>query len=80
MGTFPPESLCKEEQCPDRSRYFKIMLKELAVSRTDYTCKEQNKELEAQSKAIVLRTKEFVPRLERESIERVLESWIIDQL
>jgi hypothetical protein len=53
MGTFPPESLCKEEQCPDRSRYFKIMLKELAVSRTDYTCKEQNKELEAQSKAIV---------------------------
>lgn len=70
----------KTKRKRDRSRYFKIMLKELAASRTDYTCKEQNKELETQSKEIVRRTKEFDRRLDKEPVERVLESWVIDQL
>ena len=38
---------------------FVLLIKELAETSTDYTCKDQNKGLENQSKKIVLMAREF---------------------
>ena len=55
------------------------MIKELAEISTDYTCKDQNKELENQSKKIVLRAREFSQWLKKEPINQVMEAWLREQ-
>jgi hypothetical protein len=52
------------------------MIKELAAFSTDYTCKDQNKELENQYKKIVTRAREFSQRLKKEPIDQVIEAWL----
>jgi hypothetical protein len=52
------------------------LINELANSSTDYTCKDQNKELENQSKGIIYTAKEFSRLVDKEPIEQVIESWI----
>lgn len=64
---------CNQEQG------FVRMIKELAEFSTDYTCKDQNKELENQSKKIVTRAREFSQRLKKEPIEQVIETWLKEQ-
>jgi hypothetical protein len=58
---------------------FVQMIKELAEISTDYTCKDQNKELENQSKKIVLRAREFSQWLKKEPINQVIEAWLREQ-
>ena len=55
------------------------MIKELAEISTDYICKDQNKELEYQSKKIVLRAREFSQWLKKEPIDQVIEAWLREQ-
>lgn len=58
---------------------FVQMIKELAEISTDYTCKDQNKELENQSKKIVFRAREFSQWLNKEPINQVIEAWLSEQ-
>lgn len=58
---------------------FVQMINELAEISTDYTCKDQNKELENQSKKIVLRAREFSQLLKKEPIDHVIEAWLSEQ-
>jgi hypothetical protein len=58
---------------------FVQMINELAEISTDYTCKDQNKELENQSKKIVLRGREFSQLLKKEPIDQVIEAWLSEQ-
>jgi hypothetical protein len=58
---------------------FVLTIKELAEFSTDYTCKDQSKELENQSKKIVLRAREFSQRLKKEPIDQVMEAWLKEQ-
>jgi hypothetical protein len=51
----------------------------LAEFSIDYTCNDQNKELENQSKKIVTRAKEFSLRLQEEPTDRVIEAWLRGQ-
>jgi hypothetical protein len=37
----------------NKNRYFKILLNELAITPTNYNCKDQNKGLEQHSKEII---------------------------
>jgi hypothetical protein len=66
----------KEKRIRSKKRSFEMMIRELAKMSTDYTCKDQNKELEDQSKKIILMAKEFTWRLDKEPTEQVIESWI----
>jgi hypothetical protein len=65
----------KDKRIRSKKRSFEMMIKELAKTSTDYTCKDQNKELEDQSKKIILMAKEFTRRLDKEPTEQVIESW-----
>jgi hypothetical protein len=66
----------KERAKRNKERDFVLMIKELAEFSTDYTCKDQNKELENESKKIVTRAREFSQRLKKEPIDQVIEAWL----
>jgi hypothetical protein len=69
----------KERAKHNKEHGFVQMIKELAEISTDYTCEDQNKELENQSKKIVSRAREFSQRLKKEPIGQVIEAWLREQ-
>ena len=69
----------KERAKRNKECGFVQMIKELAEISIDYTCKDQNKELENQSKKIVLRAREFSQWLKKEPIDQVIEAWLREQ-
>jgi hypothetical protein len=66
----------KERAKRNKEHGFVLMIKELAEFSTDYTCKDQNKELENQSKKIVTRARDFSQRLQEEPTDQVIEVWL----
>lgn len=69
----------KERATRNKERGFVQTIKELAKISTDYTCNDQNKELESQSKKIVTKAREFSQRLQKEAIDQVIEAWSKEQ-
>jgi hypothetical protein len=69
----------KERAKRNKERGFVQTIKELAEFSIDYTCNDQNKELENQSKKIVTRAREFSLRLKEEPTDQVIEAWLRDQ-
>jgi hypothetical protein len=69
----------KERTKRNKECGFVQMIKELAEISTDYICKDQNKELEYQSKKIVLTAREFSQWLKKEPIDQVIEAWLREQ-
>ena len=69
----------KERAKRNKERGFVQMIKELAEISTDYTCEDQNKELEIHSKKIVSRAREFSQRLQKEPIGQVIQAWLKEQ-
>ena len=69
----------KERAKRSKERGFVLTIKELAEFSTDYTCKDQSKELENQSKKIVTRAREFRLRLQEEPMDQVIEAWLGEQ-
>jgi len=66
----------KERAKRTKERGFIQTIKELAEFSIDYTCNDQNKELENQSKKIVTRAREFSQRLKKEPMDQVMEAWL----
>ena len=69
----------KERAKRNKERGFVQTIKELAEFSIDYTCNDQNKELENQSKKMVTRAREFSLRLKEEPTDQVIEAWLRDQ-
>ena len=69
----------KERAKRNKEHSFMQTIKELAEFSTDYTCKDQNKELEIQSKKIVIRARGFSQRLKKEPTDQVIEAWLKEQ-
>jgi hypothetical protein len=63
----------KERAKRNKERGFVQTIKELEFS-INYTCNDQNKELENQSKKMVTRAREFSLRLKEEPTDQVIEA------
>ncbi len=69
----------KERAKHNKERRFVQTINELAEFSIDYTCDDQNKELEYQYRKIVSRAREFSQRLKNEPIDQVIEEWLKEQ-